>query len=784
MRLTISARLASGFLLLLALMVSLAGYAVVEAQRALETQVTVMSSEDTVNHLHAIQTRIDEHVDKVREFAFNDHQLREVLASYRDRGGAEVVPPAMETTVVSELQRFFVDYFSRRYGGRSVFSDVVAADARGRVIAATHDIPSHQVGNEPWYLGAREAGMYAGPFQYDEVAGTYGIVAAARVEDEDGSFLGVLHVFIDINLIIREVGATTPGFQSVEMRLLTADGRLLYASRTYRFYADESGREYYARYRSGERSFTAVEGVRDKLFTFAEPGHMHHFVGEDWLLVQVHDAAQLLSPVVALRDSIFFASTVLVVLAMAGALAVSRSITGPLLRLSTTAERLTDGDLEARAIVDTDDELGDLGTTFNTMAAELQVMYASLEEKVRERTAQLRNSEMRYRGLFENSPISMWEVDYSRVKGIIDELKAAGVEDLHTHFREHPEVATQCLSALQVTDMNETTVAMYGARDKQQLIDDVGSIFAPESFVIFTNLLVAIFECKTDFTDEGVTKKLTGERNNIILRWSALPGYEESLTTVVVSIVDITDRKQAEEQLKVTMTELERSNSELQQFAYVASHDLQEPLRMVTSYVQLLEKRYKGKLDEDADEFIAFAVDGSKRMKILIDDLLEFSRVESHGKPFELTDLKSALDDALANLQAAVKESDAVVTPYHLPSVHADASQLAQLFQNLIGNAIKFRGTKPPRVRVSAEEEGREWHLSVKDNGIGIDPEYKDRIFVIFQRLHGKKEFPGTGIGLAVCKRIVERHGGRIWVEGKPGKGSTFHFTLPKTRTR
>jgi PAS domain S-box-containing protein len=233
--------------------------------------------------------------------------------------------------------------------------------------------------------------------------------------------------------------------------------------------------------------------------------------------------------------------------------------------------------------------------------------------------------------------------------------------------------------------------------------------------------------------------------------------------------------------LEKLVTELERSNAELQQFAYVASHDLQEPLRMVASYTQLLSRRYKGKLDEAADEFIAYAVDGANRMQTLINDLLAYSRVSTQGKAFEPTDCEDVLNQALANLRVALKESDAVVTHDPLPTVMGDDVQLMQLFQNLIGNAIKFRDEKPPAIHIGVERKvtEREWLICVRDNGIGMDAQYADRIFVIFQRLHSREEYPGTGIGLSVCKKVVERHGGRIWVESRPGEGSTFYFTLP-----
>ena len=243
---------------------------------------------------------------------------------------------------------------------------------------------------------------------------------------------------------------------------------------------------------------------------------------------------------------------------------------------------------------------------------------------------------------------------------------------------------------------------------------------------------------------------------------------------------DISVLKQAEERLMRVLADLERSNKELEQFAYVASHDLQEPLRMISSYTQLLAQRYEGQLDEKAKKYSDYAVDGAVRMQGLINDLLAYSRVSTQGKPFETIDSYSVLEVALQNLSATIKENLAIVINDDLPMVRADATQLSQLFQNLIGNAIKFRGADLPRIHVSARDLGSEWRFSVHDNGIGIDEKYADKVFVIFQRLHTKQEYPGTGIGLAICKRIVERHGGRIWYESEPGKGATFYFTLPK----
>ena len=238
--------------------------------------------------------------------------------------------------------------------------------------------------------------------------------------------------------------------------------------------------------------------------------------------------------------------------------------------------------------------------------------------------------------------------------------------------------------------------------------------------------------------------------------------------------------REANDELARQAEELRRSNSELEQFAYVASHDLQEPLRMISSYTQLLMRRYGDRFDKEAKEFMDYVVDGSARMKQLIEDILAYSRIGTRGRELVPVESEAALKRALGSLRGAIEASGATVTHDPLPAVHADAVQLAQLFQNLIGNAIKFKGATAPLVHISVTQRPDWWQFAVRDGGIGIDPEFFGRIFMVFQRLHSKGEYPGTGIGLAICKKVVDRHGGRIWVESRPGAGSTFFFTLPR----
>jgi len=288
----------------------------------------------------------------------------------------------------------------------------------------------------------------------------------------------------------------------------------------------------------------------------------------------------------------------------------------------------------------------------------------------------------------------------------------------------------------------------------------------------------AAVEARSSFSLDHRITRPDGEERILQARGQMIGGVAGKPLRMLGTSQDVTEQREAEEALALRAEELARSNAELEQFAYVASHDLQEPLRMIASYTQLLSRRYKGKLDADADEFIQYVVDGAKRMQMLINDLLEYSRVGTRGKELAPASAEAAIRCAIENLRGSMAEADAAVMHDPLPTVLGDEGQLVQLFQNLIGNAIKFRGEAKPVVRVEAALRGGEWEFSVADNGIGIEPAYFERIFVIFQRLHGRSEYPGTGIGLAICKKIVERHRGRMWVESAPGQGTKFRFTL------
>jgi len=360
--------------------------------------------------------------------------------------------------------------------------------------------------------------------------------------------------------------------------------------------------------------------------------------------------------------------------------------------------------------------------------------------------------ESRYRGLLEAAPDAMVVVDHNGA----------------------------------IVLLNVQAEKKFGYR-RDELVGQMVTNIIPEGFAerLAADALRSVEDALAQQIGTGIElygRSRSGRQFPIEIMLSPLKSAEGTLVTAAIR--DISLRKRAEANLLQKVAELNRSNEELEQFAYVASHDLQEPLRMVASYTQLLSRRYKGKLDADADEFIAFAVDGASRMQRLIQDLLTFSRIGSQAK--ELVDVsnESALQQAIMNLSGVIEASGAVITHDPLPMVVGDEMQLIQLFQNLIGNAIKYQDGGIPEVHVAVARTGGEWTFSVKDNGIGIEPQYFDRIFGMFQRLHRREAYAGTGIGLAVCKKIVERHGGRITVTSTPGQGSTFSFTLPASERR
>jgi PAS domain S-box-containing protein len=462
------------------------------------------------------------------------------------------------------------------------------------------------------------------------------------------------------------------------------------------------------------------------------------FPGLGWAALVAQDAKSAFAPIERLKLVVTGLGAAVALCVIVISLVLARRVTTPILQIARVAGRVAQGDFDVQISLPSHDEIGSLANAFNQMTQDLKRQRAQLVEK---------------------------EYVENIIHSMINTLMVA---DLNATIKTVNR-ATCDLLGYKAEELIGQPVALVVGEDELPLTGSGSGGFIEHHAL--TNVE------KTYLAKDG--KKIPMLFSSSVLRNHGTP------QGIVCVAQDITELKHIEDALRQQAAELVRSNAELEQFAYIASHDLQEPLRMVASYVQLLVRRYSDRLDGNAKEFIAYAVGGVTRMQRLINDLLEYSRVGTRGKPLGLADCEVVLDEVLANLKVTIAESGAVVTRQPLPTVRADATQLRHLFQNLLANAIKFRKPdEPPRVHISAERAEQAWTFAIRDNGIGIDPQYHERIFVIFQRLHTEREYPGTGIGLAICKKIVERHGGKIWVESKPGQGAAFLFTLPAGQDR
>lgn len=412
---------------------------------------------------------------------------------------------------------------------------------------------------------------------------------------------------------------------------------------------------------------------------------------------------------------------------------LTTNIAGGVGRLAASARRLAAGDLDERASLTRKDEVGVAAQAFDTMAERLQTIIVRNDTILTTAAEGIIGLDKDARLTFAN-PAAV--VAFGQP---LDLLLGRGIAHRFEPDRER-EDGEPPPSVDPITQALATGTIEYGA--------------------------------------DAVLRR--GDGSTMPVEYTCAPIRERrEVIGAVVTFRDVTERRQAVQSLAERAQELARSNAELEQFAYVASHDLQEPLRAVVSYLQLLERRYRSELDERADRYIGHAVDGAHRMQRLINDLLAYSRAGRRNDERQPVDLEVLLDRILKSLEVSIEEAGATVTHDPLPTIEGDLVGLGQLLQNLVGNALKFRGDEPSQVHIAATHQNRAWTFSVRDNGIGIAPEYQERIFVLFQRLHGRGEYAGTGIGLAICKKIVEQHGGTLWVESTPGDGSTFRFTIP-----
>jgi PAS domain S-box-containing protein len=819
-------------------------------------------------------------------------------------------------------------------GGYEVVSLINAEN--GKIILSTReDLEGKFRESKQFFLEGLSGTHFAKP-EYDQESNQPVQHVSTPVRDAGGKVIAVLvgHVDVDeISVIMvqdREFTQTQESYLIDSSNLMITENRLSPTS-AHKAFVFTTAAENCLQGENGSAMYDNYRG---------EPvvGSYRWIPEWEMCLITEQDQSEAFILLANLTEATILIGVGILILGTITGFLFSRSITRPLKALTRGALEVGQGNLDYEVIVNSRDELGDLADSFNhmreslsgsisenvRMLQELELFNDELEARVADRTRELKEAqltaqnlmeeaqqarkkseenEFRFRALFEDSPVSLWEEDFSALKEYLVQLKEQGIEDFDAYFTENTGEVSNCFQLVRVLEVNQQSLTTFEAKDKNQLLESMGNTFTAETENILRQELITLAGGKLRFGAEIPYLTLKGNQIWGSLVVSIAPGFEETWSKVLVSILDITDQKKAreaileekdfsdkiinsipgifyvintegrflrwnrnfvnvseysdkelrslkpvalftgaereliakkigesfargassvtahitsksgkktpyfltgirvmiegdpilvgtgmdiservyaEKALAEKARDLKRSNKDLEQFAYVASHDLQEPLRMVASYLQLLDKRYSDDLTDEAREFMAFAVDGATRMKQLINDLLAYSRVGTKGEEFHLIDFDQVLEKVNQNIEELVSDSGAAITHDDLPTLKADPTQILQLYQNLISNAIKFRKMdESPVIHLSAELENGYWKLGVHDNGIGLDLQYAERIFVLFQRLHGSEQYPGTGIGLALSKRIVERHGGKIWVESRPGEGATFYFTLP-----
>lgn len=558
----------------------------------------------------------------------------------------EEITPFMQSLMDNPVSVSIFERLKEHYlldHGVDPYKEVFLMNRYGAIVAMTSKASDYRQDDEAWWNITVTAGSYYSDIEWDDSAMSYGMSIAHLVVDRELGELGVIRAFVGIVETVSEIGLEKGQSETTEVKVVSSDGRLIYSTQPFALLEDVSTEEFYLRMQGSSGYFMAVEGHRNRLYSYALSQGYSDYQGHEWRLVVSYDVAEVMSPAVSLRSTILQAGFALVLVGVLLAIVVARSITRPIEELRRAAAEIAGGNLDRRVDASSSNELGALATEFNAMAQQLHDSLEHLEDRVRERTADLNTA---------NTKLS----------------------------------------------------------------------------------------------------------------------------------VEVMIRKRAEKELQHTLRVLAQSNAELRRFSYLATHDMREPLEAIRSHAKFLEHFCADTLGSEGVTHLRQIISASERMQRLIDAMLTYSEVAAHELVREDADLEEVLETVLESLKETIAQTGATVTHDPLPTLHVDAQQISLVFENLISNALKFRGPEPPRVHISAEEDADEWIFSVEDNGLGIAPQNLTKLFGIFQRLDTDPETPGTGIGLAIAKRVVEKHGGRIWAESELGRGSKFIFTIPKEK--
>jgi len=660
------------------------------------------------------------------------------------------------TSILVALMSVKDGYVQLRYiGAANAGREIVRVDRSlaDNGIQIVTDNALQQRDDRPFFIAAREMAsgeVYLSNMELNQEHGQYSrpllpvVRAVVPKFRPSGEFFGAVIINLDLRVHFARVASRVADSR----RLYVADsgGRLLWASGiSPESFLRNGSRATLVDYfphldlsiGAGESKAQTIEqGAGKELLTLYRIVVNSTQPANDLYFLQIGDVAQITAAASSAIREALMAGILVLVLSLLVATVFARSLTRPLRQMADSIESFAGGDDPAGLPTNRGDEVGELARSFQRMA-----------QDIKESMTAVMDSERRLAVTLESAQVGLWSWTFdgdviewdSTMRGIFGVPPDAVLDDVHDSWSN---IHKDDLPALEAA-VEAAIAGRAPFNASYRVVHDTGEV------------------------------RYVSASGHVIRDTNGQP------IKFIGACTDVTLARRAE-RLAQHARELERSNAALEEFAHVASHDLQEPLRTVSSYVELLARRYKGKLDTDADEFIAYAVDGARRMHTVIENLLEYSRVGSRGKAFEPVEMGEVVDDVVKRLEAGLREAHAeVIVDNELPRVSGDAVQLRQLLQNLIANAVKFRGNRKPLIRIHANPLGDQWQFAVADNGIGIEPRFAEKIFVIFQRLHNRDSYPGTGIGLAICRKIVDRHGGKIWVDSIPGEGSTFCFTLP-----
>jgi len=723
----------------------MAGQLIKQIGRELDMHISQMGS---VIHDGTLKALLDEsnlNFAAPKERAANNARQGKI---WRGRTSVQTIDTPISTALQDRLGGFFLSA-----PDAVQYAEVLMTNRYGAVIAQTCATGVHFQGNAPWWQQAKKHGVYIEDIHRDENAGTYCVAIALRINDPDGNLAGIVKAEVPILSITRKARLGIKPYASTKVELFTRKGLRLFSSAAGHLFEDASDQPFFKKMKGQSGCFRNATATPIQVIAYAGSEGNQSFRGMRWILAIEHDEAEVLAKSHMLQKRTFYITAMVVLLTLSAAWLISKSIVAPILQIRDAAQAVADGDLKRQVSVNGRDETAQLAQTFNRMTTVLNITCMQLRQKVAaSELAQdlLKENEHRLFQFLDAMPVGVFIIDHTGSPYFANQAAQA--------------ILGKGITAEAGPDRLAEIYQLYVAgtqepypKEKMPIIQALGGQLATAD-------------------DVEIHRP---DRTIPIMMWaSPVFNARGKVLYATAAFSDMSDQKEAENKLKATARELQRSNAELEQFAYIASHDLQEPLRKVGSYMELVADRYREKLDQDGREFIDYAVDGARRMKIMINDLLVYSRVGTKGKPFASTDTMKVMHEVLDDLELTIQDNDARITFDTLPVVTADESQMQQLFRNLIGNAVKYRGQDPPQIHVSAQRQKQAWRFSVQDNGIGIEARFYERIFQIFQRLHGPGRYNGTGIGLAVCKKIVERHGGSIGVTSTPGQGSTFYFTI------